>query len=85
MVLTKSKGPKVQSGESHVPFLLFISRLGEESEGGLTQPAGDLCARDGRRRPMRSPDLLRSCFMRRFLCRHSVSLEDAAAFKSDPE
>lgn len=42
MVLTKSKGPKVQSGERRVPFLLFISHLGEESESapgfGLTQP-----------------------------------------------
>lgn len=42
MVLTKSKGPKVQTAEQPVPFLLFISHLGEESESapgfGLTQP-----------------------------------------------
>lgn len=42
MVLTKSKGPKVQSGERPVPFLLFISHLVEESKSGpgfgLTQP-----------------------------------------------
>lgn len=64
MVLTKSKGPKVQTAQRPDPFLLFISHLGEESEkrarfwSDSAPGVGDLRAQDRSRCPIRSPDLV---------------------------